>query len=72
MYGSNRFVEKPPKGLWMFVWDAVQDLTLIILMVSAAASIGVGVATEGWPNGMYDGLGIILSYFLGSYGHCNQ
>ncbi|GMN53695.1 hypothetical protein TIFTF001_022822 [Ficus carica] len=64
VYGSNRFVEKPPKGFWMFVWDAVQDLTLIILMVSAAASIGVGVAAEGWPNGMYDGLGIILSIFL--------
>lgn len=64
VYGSNRFVERPPKGFWMFVWDALQDLTLIILMVSAATSIGVGVATEGWPSGMYDGLGIILSIFL--------
>ncbi|KAB5561162.1 hypothetical protein DKX38_006119 [Salix brachista] len=25
---------------------------------------GVGIATEGWPKGMYDGLGIILSVFL--------
>ncbi|XP_030494512.2 putative calcium-transporting ATPase 11, plasma membrane-type [Cannabis sativa] len=64
IYGQNRFVEKPPKGFWMFVWDACQDLTLIILMISAATSIGVGVATEGWPNGMYDGLGILLSIFL--------
>ncbi|PON37972.1 P-type ATPase [Trema orientale] len=64
VYGFNRFVEKPPKGFWLFVWDAFQDLTLIILMISAAASIGVGIATEGWPNGMYDGLGIILSIFL--------
>ncbi|KAF4361082.1 hypothetical protein F8388_016891 [Cannabis sativa] len=64
IYGQNRFVEKPPKGFWMFVWDACQDLTLIILMISAATSIGVGVATEGWPNGIYDGLGILLSIFL--------
>ena len=64
VYGLNQFVEKPPKGFWMFVWDAFQDLTLIILMISAAASIGVGIATEGWPDGMYDGLGILLSIFL--------
>lgn len=64
VYGSNRFVEKPPKGFWTFAWDAIQDLTLVVLMISAAASIGVGVATEGWPSGMYDGLGIILSIFL--------
>ncbi|KAL5543642.1 hypothetical protein UlMin_007426 [Ulmus minor] len=64
IYGSNSFVEKPPKGFWLFVWDALQDLTLIILMISAVASIGVGIATEGWPSGLYDGLGIILSIFL--------
>ncbi|KAF3437375.1 hypothetical protein FNV43_RR20128 [Rhamnella rubrinervis] len=63
-YGFNRCAEKPPKGFWMFVWDALQDLTLIILMISAAASIGVGIATEGWPKGMYDGLGIMLSIIL--------
>ncbi|XP_024182554.1 calcium-transporting ATPase 4, plasma membrane-type [Rosa chinensis] len=64
IYGLNRFVEKPSKGFWMFVWEAIQDLTLIILMVSAVVSIGVGIATEGWPKGMYDGLGIILSILL--------
>ncbi|KAK8473419.1 hypothetical protein PHAVU_001G129600 [Phaseolus vulgaris] len=48
----------------MFVWDALQDLTLIILIVCAVVSIGVGIATEGWPNGTYDGVGIVLSIFL--------
>ncbi|CAA2952444.1 calcium-transporting ATPase 11, plasma membrane-type [Olea europaea subsp. europaea] len=48
----------------MFVWEALHDLTLIILMVCAVVSIGVGLATEGWPKGMYDGLGIILSILL--------
>ncbi|XP_042514298.1 putative calcium-transporting ATPase 11, plasma membrane-type [Macadamia integrifolia] len=64
IYGFNRYVEKPPRSLWMFVWDALQDLTLIILMVCAVVSVVVGIATEGWPKGMYDGLGIILSIFL--------
>ncbi|CAL8114339.1 unnamed protein product [Prunus armeniaca] len=64
IYGLNRYVEKTSKGFWMFFWEALQDLTLIILMISAAVSIGVGIATEGWPKGMYDGLGIILSILL--------
>ncbi|CAK9311520.1 unnamed protein product [Citrullus colocynthis] len=64
IYGINRYVEKPSRGFWMFVWEALHDLTLIILLVSAVVSIGVGNATEGWPKGMYDGLGIIMSIFL--------
>lgn len=64
IYGLNRYAEKPPKGFLMYVWEALQDLTLIILMISAAVSMGVGIATEGWPQGMYDGLGIILSILL--------
>lgn len=64
VYGLNKFVEKRSRPFWMFVWDALQDLTLIILMVCAAVSIGVGIATEGWPKGMYDGLGVILCIFL--------
>ncbi|XP_050382538.1 putative calcium-transporting ATPase 11, plasma membrane-type [Argentina anserina] len=63
-YGLNRFTEKPPRSFLVFVWEALQDLTLIILMVCAIASIGVGLATEGWPAGMYDGVGILLSIVL--------
>ncbi|KAL5810528.1 hypothetical protein ACOSQ4_027096 [Xanthoceras sorbifolium] len=64
IYGINRYTEKPPRTFLMFVWDALQDLTLIILMVCAVVSIGVGLATEGWPAGMYDGMGILLSIIL--------
>ncbi|WCJ33428.1 Calcium-transporting ATPase 1 [Euphorbia peplus] len=64
IYGCNRFPEKPPRSFWMFVWEALQDLTLMILMVCAVVSIGVGIATEGWPKGVYDGLGIVLSILL--------
>ncbi|KMT17182.1 hypothetical protein BVRB_2g040910 [Beta vulgaris subsp. vulgaris] len=64
IFGFNQFAEKPSKSFWNFVWDALQDLTLIILMVCAVVSVGVGLATEGWPKGMYDGSGIILSIML--------
>ncbi|CAN6483782.1 unnamed protein product [Victoria cruziana] len=64
IYGFNRYVEKPPRSFWLFVWEALHDLTLIILMVCAVISVIVGVVTEGWPKGTYDGIGIILSIFL--------
>ncbi|CAI9787532.1 unnamed protein product [Fraxinus pennsylvanica] len=64
VFGSNRYTEKPSKSFWMFLWEALHDLTLIMLMVCAVVSIGVGLATEGWPKGMYDGLGIIISILL--------
>ncbi|KAH0721313.1 hypothetical protein KY290_006749 [Solanum tuberosum] len=64
VYGSNKYTEKPFKRFWTFLWEALQDITLIILMVCAVVSISVGLATEGWPKGSYDGLGILLSIFL--------
>ncbi|KAG2614777.1 hypothetical protein PVAP13_3NG007500 [Panicum virgatum] len=64
IYGVNRYPEKPSRSFWMFVWDALQDMTLIILMVCALISAVVGLASEGFPKGMYDGLGIILSILL--------
>ncbi|MED6133506.1 putative calcium-transporting ATPase 11, plasma membrane-type [Stylosanthes scabra] len=56
IYGCNRFTEKPQRSFWMFVWDAMQDLTLMILIVCAVISVGVGISTEGFPKGMYDGV----------------
>jgi P-type Ca2+ transporter type 2C len=64
LYGTNRHADKPARSFWMFVWDALHDLTLIILMVCAVISLVVGLATEGWPKGIYGGLGIILSILL--------
>ena len=63
IYGLNKYSEKPLTGFWTFVWEALQDLTLIILMVCAVVSIGVEIITKGLPKGMYDGVGILLSIF---------
>lgn len=64
IYGINKFTESPAKGFWMFVWEALQDTTLMILAVCALVSLVVGIATEGWPKGAHDGLGIVASILL--------
>ncbi|CAN6459346.1 unnamed protein product [Victoria cruziana] len=64
IYGINRFTESPPRGFWVFVWEAFQDMTLIILGVCAIMSLLVGITMEGWPTGAHDGLGIVASVLL--------
>ncbi|XP_047320075.1 calcium-transporting ATPase 4, plasma membrane-type-like [Impatiens glandulifera] len=64
IYGSNTFAQKLSKSFWFFLWEALHDITLNILMVCAVISIIVGLPTEGWPTGIYDGLGILLSILL--------
>ncbi|CAM8936554.1 unnamed protein product [Rhodiola kirilowii] len=64
VYGENKFTESQPKGFWVFVWEALQDTTLMILAFCAVVSLIVGIATEGWPKGARDGLGIVASILL--------
>ncbi|GJN16781.1 hypothetical protein PR202_gb03802 [Eleusine coracana subsp. coracana] len=64
VYGLNQYPEKPARTFWMFLWDASQDMTLMLLALCALISVGIGLATEGWPGGMYDGVGIMLTIFL--------
>ncbi|CAI0393421.1 unnamed protein product, partial [Linum tenue] len=51
-------------GFWFFVWEAVQDTTLMILGFCAFVSLLVGIVMEGWPKGAHDGLGIVASILL--------
>ncbi|KAI5684450.1 hypothetical protein M9H77_05678 [Catharanthus roseus] len=64
IFGINKFTESVPRSFWIFVWEALQDMTLMILGVCALVSLIVGVATEGWPKGAHDGLGIVASILL--------
>ncbi|CAA2956056.1 calcium-transporting ATPase 2, plasma membrane-type [Olea europaea subsp. europaea] len=64
IYGINEFTEAESKGFLVFVWEALQDMTLMILGVCAFVSLIVGIATEGWPKGAHDGLGIVASILL--------
>eukprot|EP00897_Mesotaenium_endlicherianum_P006363 jgi/Mesen1/5755/ME000292S04848 len=63
-YGTNTYPEKPMKGFLGFVWDAMQDVTLWILAFCAALSLAIGIPTEGWKEGWYDGGGIAFSVII--------
>ncbi|TYJ15285.1 hypothetical protein E1A91_A10G174200v1 [Gossypium mustelinum] len=63
-FGSNTYPWKKGRSFWMFLWEAWQDLTLIILIIAAAVSLGLGIKTEGLKEGWYDGGSIFFAVFL--------
>ncbi|XP_037435057.1 calcium-transporting ATPase 5, plasma membrane-type-like isoform X2 [Triticum dicoccoides] len=64
IFGANTYPCKKRKSIWRFVFEACQDLTLVILMVAAAISLSLGMATEGVKDGWYDGGSIFFAVFL--------
>ncbi|KAJ8544857.1 hypothetical protein K7X08_017440 [Anisodus acutangulus] len=64
LFGVNKFQESEARSYWLFVWEALQDMTLMILGACAFVSLIVGIAMEGWPIGAHDGLGIVASILL--------
>ncbi|KAK1554564.1 hypothetical protein Q3G72_014069 [Acer saccharum] len=64
IFGINKFTESPARGFWLFVWEALHDMTFMILAVCALVSLVVGLVMEGWPKGALDGLGIVASILL--------
>jgi magnesium-transporting ATPase (P-type) len=41
VFGSNVIPPRPPKTFLQLVWEALQDVTLIILIVAALISLGL-------------------------------
>ncbi|XXG71086.1 hypothetical protein AAC387_Pa07g0418 [Persea americana] len=64
VFGVNNYPRKKGRSFWVFLWEAWQDLTLIILMVAAAASLALGIKTEGIGQGWYDGGSIAVAVIL--------
>ncbi|XP_012275646.1 plasma membrane calcium-transporting ATPase 3 isoform X6 [Orussus abietinus] len=74
-FGSNMIPPKPPKTFLQLVWEALQDVTLIILEIAALVSLGLSFyqpADEEKPlvdedeakYGWIEGLSILLSVIL--------
>lgn len=40
-FGTNVIPPKPPKPFLLLVWEALQDVTLIILIIAAIISLGL-------------------------------
>ncbi|XP_066903814.1 plasma membrane calcium-transporting ATPase 2 isoform X2 [Halyomorpha halys] len=64
-FGSNTIPPKPPKTFLQLVWEALQDITLIILEIAALVSLGLSLyqpaddqvldedeAKHGWIEGV--------------------
>ncbi|KAF8694900.1 hypothetical protein HU200_038003 [Digitaria exilis] len=64
IFGANTYPRKKRRSIWCFVFEACQDLTLVILMVAAAISLSLGMATEGVKDGWYNGGSIFFAVFL--------
>ncbi|EYU30580.1 hypothetical protein MIMGU_mgv1a025977mg, partial [Erythranthe guttata] len=63
-FGSNTYPVKKGRGFLRFLWEAWQDLTLIILIIAAVASLALGIKTEGLEEGWYDGGSITFVVLL--------
>ncbi|PIN07122.1 Calcium transporting ATPase [Handroanthus impetiginosus] len=63
-FGSNTYPRKKGRSFWRFLLEACRDTTLIILMVAAAASLALGIKTEGIKEGWYDGGSISLAVLI--------
>ncbi|KAJ3319963.1 hypothetical protein HDV06_005781 [Boothiomyces sp. JEL0866] len=66
LYGNNALPEVISTTFLEFVWQALQDKTLVILMVAAAVELGVGVyksffATEKEKLALLDGATILVA-----------
>ncbi|QCE00979.1 Ca2+-transporting ATPase [Vigna unguiculata] len=63
-FGTNTYPRKKGRSFWRFLWEAWQDLTLIILIIAAAVSLVLGIKTEGLAEGWYDGGSIAFAVLL--------
>ncbi|XP_078151095.1 calcium-transporting ATPase 5, plasma membrane-type-like isoform X1 [Carex rostrata] len=64
LFGSNTYPRKKGKNYFLFLWEASQDLTLIILTVAAVISLVLGMTTESVSEGWYDGGSILFAVLL--------
>ncbi|XP_017781692.1 PREDICTED: plasma membrane calcium-transporting ATPase 2 isoform X3 [Nicrophorus vespilloides] len=73
-FGSNSIPPKPPKTFFQLVWEALQDITLIILEVAAIVSLGLsfyqppsedeGFEDDETSHGWIEGLAILISVIV--------
>ncbi|WOL13466.1 calcium-transporting ATPase 10, plasma membrane-type-like isoform X2 [Canna indica] len=63
-FGPNTYPRKKGRSFWVFLWEAWQDLTLIILITAAVLSLVLGIKTEGIKEGWYDGGSIAFAVII--------
>ncbi|XP_049825476.1 plasma membrane calcium-transporting ATPase 2 isoform X3 [Aethina tumida] len=80
-FGSNSIPPKPPKTFMQLVWEALQDITLIILEVAAIVSLGLSFyqppqddqpfdddeTSHGWIEGLAILISVIVVVFVTAF-----
>lgn len=63
-FGINFIAPKPPKTIWYLMWMALQDFTLVMLIVSAVISLVLGMTFEDPSTGWIEGAAILVSVVI--------
>ncbi|XP_031263850.1 putative calcium-transporting ATPase 13, plasma membrane-type [Pistacia vera] len=64
VFGKNCYKKPDAKSFLSFVYEALKDTTIIILLVCAILSLAFGIKEDGLKEGWYDGSSIIFAVFL--------
>ncbi|KAM3379938.1 calcium-transporting ATPase 9, plasma membrane-type [Capsicum galapagoense] len=64
VFGANTYPMRKGRSYLRFLWEAWQDLTLIILIIAAVVSLALGIHTEGLKEGWFDGGSITFAVLL--------
>jgi magnesium-transporting ATPase (P-type) len=71
-FGSNRIPSAPSESIWALMWDAVQDPTLIILIIAAIISLVFGLTLSHfddleWVEGIAILVSVMIVVFVASF-----
>ena len=64
IYGSNKPEERKGVTYWEIIWDGLHDMTLIILIIASCVSIVLGIYSDGWQTGWFDGTAILAAVVI--------
>ena len=73
-FGANTFPEPPARSFFSFLWDAAQDIPMLVLAVAAGLSFVELITdrTSGWHDGVAILIAISLCIFVSSWNDYSQ
>lgn len=64
IFGANKLPPKKLRGLAGLMFDALQDKTLIMLLIAASISLAIGIYNNGWETGWIEGTAIVAAVLI--------
>ncbi|POO02063.1 P-type ATPase [Trema orientale] len=66
VFGANILQNPPQKKFFQFVWQALLDLNIVILVICGSVSLGLGIKVDGTKDGWKDGGSILIGVCFAS------